>query len=226
MRDTAARVAGRGCDAMRAAERDGLVEHRAGLAHLERQPELHQLGRADPVGGEQDAGGALPTHDRGEEETAGRLGRHAELGEGHAQPGAGVDEHEIAVSEDGEAQPHRHTVDGGQQGDRHVGEQVEQTHEAAAQPGARTPHGGAGGEGGHLGQVRARGERAAAPGEHDGSHRLVAVRGAEGRIHVLVHRGVEGVAHLGPGERQHPHAGRGVFDLDAAHRLLLSPADA
>ncbi len=206
-------------------QRNGLVEHRAGLAHRERQPELDQLGRPDPVGGEQHACRALPSHDGGEEEAAGGLGRHTELGEGHAQPGGAVDQHEVAMSENGEAQPYRHAVDGGQERDRYAGEQVEQTHEAAAQTRARSPDGRAGGEGGHLGQVGARGEGAAAPGEHDGSHHLVLVRGAQGGIHVLVHGGVEGVAHLGPGEGQDPHTGCGVLDLNAAHRLLLSPAD-
>ena len=91
---------------------------------------------------------------------------------------------------------------------------VEQPHEAL--PGALD--GGAGGDGGHLRQVLARGEGAAAAGQHHGADAVVVVvGGAQGGRHLLVHGGVEGVAHLGPVERHDPDAGCGIRGLDPAH---------
>ena len=107
-----------GRDARRQGDR--LVEHGALVAHLQGQAEVDQLGRADPVRGEQDPRRLLPTHEGGEQDAAGGLGGHAELGERHAQAGPGIDQDEVAVREEGEAEPDRDAVDGGEQRHREV----------------------------------------------------------------------------------------------------------
>ena len=163
----------------------------------------------------------LPAHEAGEQDAAGRLGRHAQLGERDAQAGAGVDQDEIAVGEQGEAEPDRDAVDGGEQRDREIEEAIEQPHEAL--PGSFDR--GAGGDGGHFGQVLARGEGGASPGEHDGADGLVAVGGAQGGGDLLVHGGVERVAHLGPVEGDDADAGCGLRRSQSGRRPCrwLSP---
>ena len=201
---------------------DGLVEHGAGVAHLEGQAELDQFGRADPVRGQEHPRRLLPPHQRGEEEAAGRLGGHAQLGEGDAQARLGVDQHEVAMGEQREAEPDRDAVDGGEQRHRQVDEAVEQAHEPLSRP----LDGGPGGDGGHFGQVLTRGEGGAAAGEHDRPDRLVAVGGAQGGGDLLVHGRVEGVAHLGPVEGDDADAGCGLVDLDPAVRHVVVQASA
>ena len=116
------------------------------------------------------------------------------------------------MGEQGEAEPDRHAVDGGEQRDREIDEAVEQAHEAL--PGALD--GGAGGDGRHFGQVLAGGEGGAAAGQDDGADGLVAVGGAQRGGDLVVHGGVEGVAHLGPIEGDDADAGRRLLDLDPA----------
>ena len=151
----------------------------------------------------------------GEQHAAGRLGGHAQFGEGHAQAGPGVDEDEVAVGEEGEAQADGDTVDRGEQRDRQVDEAVQQPHEAL--PGSLD--GGPGGDGRHFGQVLPGREGRAPAGHHDGPDGLVAVRGAQGGGHLVVHRRVEGVADVGPVEGDDADAGCGLLDLDARHAI-------
>ena len=105
-----------------------------GSQTLQGQPEVDELLGLHPVRREEDAGGPLPAHHGREQEAAGRLRRHAELGEGDAQAGAAVDEHEVAVGQHGEAQPDRHAVDRGEQRHRDVAEALEQALEAPIGP--------------------------------------------------------------------------------------------
>ena len=148
---------------------------------------------------------------RREEEAAGRLGRHAQLGERYAQAGGGVDEDEVAVGQHGEAEADRDAVDRGEERDRDVDEAVEQAHEALP----RALDGGAGGDGGHLGQVLPRGEGACRAGEHHGADRLVGVGGAQGGGHLLVHGVSKALRTSGRLKRDDADAGRGVVDLYA-----------
>ena len=123
------------------------------------------------------------------------------------------------MGEQGEAEADGDAVHRGEERDRQVDEAVEQPHEALPGP----LDGGPGGDGGHFGQVLPGGEGRAPAGEHDGADGLVGVGGAQGRGHLVVHRRVEGVAHLGPVEGDHADAGRGLLDLDAAARRVQPP---
>ena len=125
--DVMARVADRGWAAMRVGQGDRLVEHGAGRADLQSQAEVDQLLGADPVRGQEYAGGPLPAHGGGEEVAAGRLGRHAELGKRHPQACSGVDQHEVAVGQHGEPEPDGDAVHGGEERDGDVGNAVEQS---------------------------------------------------------------------------------------------------
>ena len=211
--DALARVAARGWAAMRAA-RATVSSSTAPSSHTCRaRPRSTSSARADPVRCEQYLRRPLPPHQGGEQDAAGGLGGHAELGERHAQARPGIDEDEIAVREEGEAQPDRDAVHCREERDREVDEAVEQSHETLA----GTLDGGPGRDGGHLRQILSGGESRAAAGQHDGTDRLVGVGGLERGGHLLVHGGVEGVAYLGPVEGDDPDAGRGVFDLHAGH---------
>ncbi len=201
-------------------QRHRLVEDLTGRAHLESEAELDQLGRRDPVGGEEDACGALPAHGGGEEHAARRLGRDAELGKGHPKAGPRVDQDQVAVGQHGEAQPDRHAVDRGEERDRDAADAVEQAHEALAGTRDRV----AGGDGRHFAQVLPRGERRSPTGQDDRTDRLVGVGGAQRLRDLDVHRRVERIAHLGPVERDQPHTGRHVLRLDTSmSHLLRSP---
>ncbi len=187
--------------------------YRAGLAHVEGEAELDELLGTDPLRGEQHPCSTLPSHHGGKEDAARRLGRHAELGEGHAQTGGAVHQHEVAVGEHREAEADRDPVDRGQEGDRNVAEAVEE----ALEPPVRALDLGAGGDGCHLGQVGARREGTLAAGQHHGGDGLVRVGGTQRGGQLEVHGGVERVAHLGPVEGEDADARRGVLGLDAAH---------
>ena len=108
-----------------------------------------------------------------------------------------------------EAESDRHAVHRGEKGNREPVDAVEQPLESL--PGALD--GGPGRDGGHLGQVLARGEGGAVAGQHDGAECFVGIGRTERGRHLLVHRSVEGVAHLGPVERDDPHTRRGVRGL-------------
>ncbi len=208
-----ARVAARGWAATRAA-RATVSSSTVPAAHDRRaRPSSTSSGAWTQSEVNSTCGRTLPAHERREQHAAGGLGRHAQLGEGHAQAGVRVDEDEIAVGEQGEAEADRDAVHRGEERDREIDEAVEQSHETLA--GALD--GGPGGDGGHFGQVLSGGEGGAPAGEHDGADRLVGVGGAQGGGHLVVHRGVEGVAHLGPVEGDHADAGCGLLDLDSRH---------
>ena len=66
---------------------DRLVEDGAGVAHLEGQPELDQLGRLTQSEVRRTRAACCHPMSGGEEDAAGRLGRHAQLGE-RARAGA------------------------------------------------------------------------------------------------------------------------------------------
>ena len=113
----------------------------------------------------------------------------------------------------GEAEPDGHAVDRGEEGDREVVDAVEQAHEAL--PGAID--GGAGGDGSHLAQVLARREGGPRPVSTTAPTASSASARPQGARDLLVHRGVEGIAHLGAVERDSQHARRDVLGLDAVH---------
>ena len=123
-----------------------------------------------------------------------------------------------------EAEPDRHAVDGGEERDRQIDEALEQPHEALPRP----FDGGPGRDGGHFGQILPGREGGAAPREHDGTDGFVAVGGAQGGRDLLVHGGVEGVAHLGPVEGDDADAGRRLADLNPVvrHQACASVAAA
>ena len=151
--DVLARVAARGWAAIARRQGDRLVEDGARCAHPQGEAELDELRRA-PTQSEvsRTCAACCQPMSGGEQDAAGRLGGHAQLGERHAQARPGVDQDEIAVGEEGEAEPDGDAVHRGEERDRQVDEAVEQPHEAL--PGALD--GGAGGDGRHFGQVLAR----------------------------------------------------------------------
>ena len=186
-----------------------LVEDGPGVAHPEGDAEVDGLGCADPVRREQHPRRLLPSHQRGEEDAAGRLRRDAQFGEGDSETRVGVDQDEVAMREDREAETDSHAVDGGKEGYGELDQALQQSDEALSRAFDRGP----GGNGRHLGQVLSRGERGAPPGQHDGADGLVAVCGAQRGRALVVHGGVEGVAHFGPVEGEDSDAGRRLVDL-------------
>ncbi len=179
-----------------------LVQHRSRGGDPEGEPGPDRLVGVDPLGGQQDQGRPLPTHPFGEEPAAARLGRHPHLGERGPQPGIRVDHDQVDVAEQGAAESHGGTVDGGQQRlvERH--DHVQQVPE----PGTGLRSSRPGGDGRHLAQVLARGEGGPPPGQ---DHRPdpVVLEGTDQRSGDRpVHGGVEGVAHLRSVEGDQPHA--------------------
>ena len=106
-------------------------------ADPEGQPGIDGLVGIDPLGGQQHGRGPLPSHPLGEQPTAGRLGRHPQLGERDPEPRRLVHQDQVHVGEQGAPQPHAHSVDRGQQRLVEGDDDIHQVPEARARLRAR-----------------------------------------------------------------------------------------